>query len=142
MNVKTFDQLKQDYSDLSLDKCQHGLDDRFPSSHFTMERENTTRKIVKQGYSVLGEVCGRRGCPVGQRAHVWEKTLGVHVDEIDRLYYAQLKNEVINHDLMIDNITFKDIKLTSVNDDFFFVFEDFLYQVSLAAFKFFSIFCA
>ena len=60
---------------------------------------------------------------------MWEKILGIRVDEIDRLYYAQLKQEVIQHDLMIDNIIFKDIKLTSVNDDFFFVFEDFLYQV-------------
>ncbi|XP_075255661.1 TBC1 domain family member 19-like [Convolutriloba macropyga] len=131
LDVKTIEQLRQEYASLAIDKCQSGLDDRYQSSHFAMERDNVVRKVVKQGYSPVCEMAARRGNPVGHRAQVWEKILGIRVDEIDRLYYAQLKQEVIQHDLMIDNIIFKDIKLTSVNDDFFFVFEDFLYQVLL-----------
>ena len=129
--MKTIDQLRTEYSSLSMEKCQNGLDDKYQTSHFAVERDTTMRKVAKQGFSIVCEVASRRGNPVGQRAAVWEKILGVKVDEVDRLYYAQLKNEVILHDLMIDNIIFKDIKLTSVNDDFFFVFEDFLYQVSV-----------
>ncbi|XP_063727711.1 TBC1 domain family member 19-like [Symsagittifera roscoffensis] len=131
LDVKSIEQLRVEYSSLCIDKCQSGLDDRYQSSHFAVERDAGVRRVAKQGLSAVCEVAARRGNPVGQRAVMWEKILGVRVDEIDRLYYSQMKNEVIQHDLMIDNIIFKDIKLTSVNDDFFFVFEDYLYQVLL-----------
>ena len=48
----------------------------------------------------------------------------------DALYYDQLKMCVLQHDLLVDSLIYKDVKLTAVNDDQYFVFEDYLYQVS------------
>lgn len=45
-------------------------------------------------------------------------------------YYKQLKENVLQYDLMIDKLIIKDITLTASNDDQYFVFEDDLYQVS------------
>ncbi|XP_015281756.1 PREDICTED: TBC1 domain family member 19-like [Gekko japonicus] len=49
----------------------------------------------------------------------------------DVLYYEQLKSNVILHDLLVDSLIYKDVKLTASNDDYYFVFEDYLYQVLL-----------
>ncbi|KPP71894.1 hypothetical protein Z043_109154 [Scleropages formosus] len=49
----------------------------------------------------------------------------------DVMHYEQLKAGVINHDLLVDNLIYKDVKLTASNDDYYFVFEDYLYQVLL-----------
>uniref|UniRef100_H0V214 TBC1 domain family member 19 n=1 Tax=Cavia porcellus TaxID=10141 RepID=H0V214_CAVPO len=49
----------------------------------------------------------------------------------DILYYEQLKTNVIQHDLLVDSLIYKDVKLTASNDDYYFVFEDYLYQVLL-----------
>ena len=46
------------------------------------------------------------------------------------LYYEQLKHGVFQHDLLVDNLIYKDVKLTTTNDDQYFVFEDYIYQVS------------
>nr|XP_054755376.1 TBC1 domain family member 19-like [Lytechinus pictus] len=51
--------------------------------------------------------------------------------ELDKLFYDQLKHYVFQHDLLVDNLYYKDVKLTATNDDQYFVFEDFLYQVLL-----------
>nr|XP_003467439.1 TBC1 domain family member 19 [Cavia porcellus] len=51
--------------------------------------------------------------------------------ELDILYYEQLKTNVIQHDLLVDSLIYKDVKLTASNDDYYFVFEDYLYQVLL-----------
>uniref|UniRef100_A0ACB8E6Z9 Uncharacterized protein n=1 Tax=Sphaerodactylus townsendi TaxID=933632 RepID=A0ACB8E6Z9_9SAUR len=47
---------------------------------------------------------------------------------LDILYYEQLKSNVILHDLLVDSLIYKDVKLTASNDDYYFVFEDYLYQ--------------
>lgn len=46
-------------------------------------------------------------------------------------YFENLKNNVLQFDLMIDKLIIKDINLTASNDDQYFVFEDVLYQVRL-----------
>lgn len=38
---------------------------------------------------------------------------------------------VLNTDLIVDKLVFKDVLLTATNDDQYFVFEDVLYQVML-----------
>ncbi|KAK2503106.1 hypothetical protein MC885_014021 [Smutsia gigantea] len=53
------------------------------------------------------------------------------IPELDILYYEQLKTNVIQHDLLVDSLIYKDVKLTASNDDYYFVFEDYLYQVLL-----------
>lgn len=71
----------------------------------------------------------------------------------DRFYYNQLKQNFLEHDLLVDTLMYKvsclllssnlsfekifsfsqfflqDVKLTAANDDCYFVFEDYLYQV-------------
>ncbi|MEQ2194128.1 hypothetical protein XENOCAPTIV_024019 [Xenoophorus captivus] len=55
------------------------------------------------------------------------------------MHYEQLRAGVIQHDLLIDNLIYKDVKLTASNDDYYFVFEDFLYQVSSLLYETFNI---
>lgn len=44
-------------------------------------------------------------------------------------HWEKLKNDVLNTDLIVDKLVFKDVQLTATNDDQYFVFEDILYQV-------------
>lgn len=86
---------------------------------------------------------------------MWGGVVGVCVcPGQDVMYYEQLKAGVLQHDLLVDNLIYKvlphgaaappgprrsphtqprlssqDVKLTASNDDYYFVFEDFLYQV-------------
>lgn len=46
-----------------------------------------------------------------------------------RTWFNELKNSVLQLDLMIDKLIIKDIHLTAANDDQYFVFEDVLFQV-------------
>lgn len=45
------------------------------------------------------------------------------------VFFNHLKKSVLDVDLMIDKLIFKDVQLTASNDDQYFVFEDLLYQV-------------
>ncbi|CAH3029161.1 unnamed protein product [Porites evermanni] len=49
----------------------------------------------------------------------------------DLLYFQQLKQYVVEYDMLVDSLITKDIKLTSSNDDDYFVFEDVLCQALL-----------
>lgn len=53
-----------------------------------------------------------------------------HLNFQQTAYFAQLKKNVLEVDLMIDKLIFKDVQLTASNDDQYFVFEDLLYQVN------------
>lgn len=44
-------------------------------------------------------------------------------------HYAELKQRVLQYDMLIDKLITKDVQLTACNDDQYFVFEDVLYQV-------------
>lgn len=46
-------------------------------------------------------------------------------------HWEFLKSNVINIDLIVDKLVFKDVQLTATNDDQYFVFEDILYQIML-----------
>lgn len=46
-------------------------------------------------------------------------------------HWERLKMAVLQTDLIVDKLIFKDIQLTATNDDQYFVFEDVLYQVML-----------
>uniref|UniRef100_A0A3Q2YW20 TBC1 domain family, member 19 n=1 Tax=Hippocampus comes TaxID=109280 RepID=A0A3Q2YW20_HIPCM len=81
--------------------------------------------LAKQD-SAAAQQYSRRGCPTGLRADLWALILNSDV-----LHFEQLKAGVLQHDLLVDNLIYKDVKLTASNDDYYFVFEDFLYQVLL-----------
>lgn len=44
-------------------------------------------------------------------------------------HWEDLKANVLNTDLIVDKLIFKDVQLTATNDDQYFVFEDIIYQV-------------
>lgn len=46
-------------------------------------------------------------------------------------HWEKLKISVLNTDLIVDKLVFKDVQLTATNDDQYFVFEDVLYQVAI-----------
>lgn len=50
----------------------------------------------------------------------------------DQEHFDKLKLSVLNTDLIVDKLIFKDVQLTATNDDQYFVFEDVLYQVKSA----------
>ena len=48
----------------------------------------------------------------------------------EREYFLALRDSVVGCDVMVDKLVIKDVKLTSANDDNYFVFEDTILQVS------------
>ncbi|KAG9345786.1 hypothetical protein JZ751_008931 [Albula glossodonta] len=66
---------------------------------------------------------------VGKRGRVCFPQSFMFIEDV--MHYEQLKSAVIIHDLLVDNLIYKDVKLTASNDDYYFVFEDYLYQVLL-----------
>jgi len=119
---------------MSINQPQTGVDDspEIPAELFDCER---SRIAIALSNAVNGSPAGaqefaKRGCPLSWRSMIWRRILGVRVDDIDVMYYDQLKTHVLQHELLVDSLVYKDIKLTATNDDQYFVFEDYLYQVT------------
>ncbi|XP_064608435.1 TBC1 domain family member 19-like [Liolophura sinensis] len=133
LKVKSIHELRLQYSEMSINQCQTGVDDAqdIPPELFDLDRTKLGKKVVINKHSPLSQEFSKKGCPVSLRAVLWRQMLGVEVTDVDQLYYEQLKAYVMHHDLLVDNLLYKDVKLTATNDDHYFVFEDFLYQVLL-----------
>uniref|UniRef100_A0A672J3P5 TBC1 domain family, member 19 n=1 Tax=Salarias fasciatus TaxID=181472 RepID=A0A672J3P5_SALFA len=121
LNVRDVPQLRQAYSELNLTNGQLGIDD---NAHIHPG-------LVAEQDSAAAQQYSRQGCPTGLRAELWGLILNSTNQPQDVMHYEQLKAGVIQHDLLVDNLIYKDVKLTASNDDYYFVFEDFLYQVML-----------
>ncbi|XP_076829337.1 TBC1 domain family member 19 isoform X4 [Brachyhypopomus gauderio] len=133
LNVRDVPQLREAYPELSLSCSQLGIDDHahVPPDLFESEHVHIGKKVVDEQDSAAAQQYSRQGCPTGLRAQLWALILNVTNDPEDVMHYEQLKTAVIHHDLLVDNLIYKDVKLTASNDDYYFVFEDFLYQVLL-----------
>ncbi|XP_041368917.1 TBC1 domain family member 19-like [Gigantopelta aegis] len=133
LKVREIDELRIQYSDMSINQCQTGVDDfaDIPSELFESERVKLGKKVLAACHGPLTQEYAKKGCPVSLRGDLWCQMLGIEVQDIDILYFEQLKSYVLQHDLLVDNLLYKDVKLTATNDDQYFVFEDFLYQVLL-----------
>ncbi|XP_078590504.1 TBC1 domain family member 19-like [Branchiostoma floridae x Branchiostoma japonicum] len=133
LRTKTRKQLQTDFSELSISEPQAGVDDspEIPVDVFASERTKLGRRVLDAEHSPLAQQYAKKGCPTGLRGAIWAQILGVKVDSVDQLYYQQLKSYVIHHDLLIDSLIYKDVKLTAANDDYYFVFEDLLHQILL-----------
>ena len=118
---------------MSINQPQTGVDDspEIPAELFDSERLRiaTTLSHAVNGSPAAAQEFAKRGCPLSWRSVIWRRMLGVRVDDIDMMYYEQLKTHVLQHELLVDSLVYKDIKLTATNDDQYFVFEDYLYQV-------------
>ncbi|KAF6024478.1 TBC1D19 [Bugula neritina] len=133
IQIKSINELRIQYNEMSINQCQVGIDDEVevPQELFANERFRLGKKVLANKSSVLSQEYCKRGCPPGLRASLWQTILGVEVTNVDRLYYDQLKQAVLRYDLLIDLLYYKDIKLTSTNDDQYFVFEDYIFMVLL-----------
>ncbi|KAI6069611.1 TBC1 domain family member 19 isoform X2 [Aix galericulata] len=108
LKVKDIPELKEDFSELGLNTGQLGIDDsaQVPPEFFENEHVRVGQKVLAEQDSAAAQ-------------------------QYDILYYEQLKSNVIQYDLLVDSLIYKDVKLTASNDDYYFVFEDYLYQVLL-----------
>uniref|UniRef100_A0A8D0AB97 TBC1 domain family, member 19 n=1 Tax=Sander lucioperca TaxID=283035 RepID=A0A8D0AB97_SANLU len=98
---------------------------------FENEYVQMGKKVVLEQDSAAAQQYSRQGCSTGLRADLWALILNSTNQPQDVMHYEQLTAGVIQHDLLVDNLIYKDVKLTASNDDYYFVFEDFLYQVLL-----------
>ncbi|XP_066576084.1 TBC1 domain family member 19 isoform X2 [Amia ocellicauda] len=133
LNVKDIPELREAFSELDLTSGQLGIDDHtsVPPDMFENEHVRIGKKVLTEQDSAAAEQYSRQGCPTGLRADLWGLILNVTNEPEDMMYYEQLKSGVVHHDLLVDNLIYKDVKLTASNDDYYFVFEDYLYQVLL-----------
>nr|XP_006814716.1 PREDICTED: LOW QUALITY PROTEIN: TBC1 domain family member 19-like [Saccoglossus kowalevskii] len=131
--IKTMKELRDQYWELTMTESQTGVDDlsEIAADVYETERTKLGKKVLQAGHSPLAQQFSKEGCPATQRCDLWAQILGVTSDDIDKLYYEQLKSYVFQHDLLVDSLIYKDIKLTATNDDNYFVFEDYLYQALL-----------
>uniref|UniRef100_A0A3B3YPP8 Rab-GAP TBC domain-containing protein n=1 Tax=Poecilia mexicana TaxID=48701 RepID=A0A3B3YPP8_9TELE len=129
LNIRDIPQLRQAYTELNLSSGQLGIDD-LAHVHPGIYRKQKDSLVVEQD-SAAAQQYSRRGCPTGLRAALWALILNSTNQLQDMMHYEQLRAGVIQHNLLVDNLIYKDVKLTASNDDYYFVFEDFLYQVLL-----------
>ncbi|KAJ7425362.1 hypothetical protein WISP_23882 [Willisornis vidua] len=122
---------KEDFSELGLNIGQLGIDDsaQVPPEFFENDHVRVGQKVLAEQDSAAAQQYVRQGCPTALRAALWALILNVSNQPEDILYYEQLKSNVIQHDLLVDSLIYKDVKLTASNDDYYFVFEDYLYQM-------------
>ncbi|GAB6027354.1 hypothetical protein CHUAL_001630 [Chamberlinius hualienensis] len=95
------------------------------------ERIRDSHQICRWNYVPLSRAFCLGGCSRGFRGQYWSQMLGVHIGPKEKIYYENLKTSVLEIDYMIDRLIIKDVKLTSSNDEQYFVFEEYLYQVML-----------
>lgn len=133
LKLADINELRLSFSEMAINQCQTGVDDsnEIPSELFEADRVKQGKKVLASGSAPAAQEYSKKGCPISLRADLWNNILGISVDEFDVLYYEQLKTNVIEHDLLVDSLLYKDVKLTATNDDQYFVFEDFLYQILL-----------
>ncbi|XP_071951455.1 TBC1 domain family member 19-like [Antedon mediterranea] len=130
LKVKTVAELKSCYCDLSPSNAQIGVENLSSlNAGFENEAVKFGRKVINENQCPLAQLYAKQGCPTTLRSEIWSNILGVTTDDVDCLYYEQLKKYAIQHDMLVDDLMYKDVKLTATNDDQYFVFEDNLYQV-------------
>ncbi|KAB0368202.1 hypothetical protein FD755_019968 [Muntiacus reevesi] len=133
LKVKDIPELKEFFVELGLTTGQLGIDDstQVPPELFENEHVRIGQKVLTEQDSAAAQQYVRQGSPTALRAELWALILNISSHPEDILYYEQLKTNVIQHDLLVDSLIYKDVKLTASNDDYYFVFEDYLYQVLL-----------
>ncbi|ESO05170.1 hypothetical protein HELRODRAFT_77906 [Helobdella robusta] len=137
LRTSDFSMLREMFKEMDIQIAQTGVDDQpiFPAESFYNERLKTAFNVLSSGLSQAAQNFSRRGCPVSLRSKLW--CLSIGVDEANKrsnygaVFYEQLKENVAQQNLLIDSLIYKDIKLTAANDDQYFVFEDYIYQILL-----------
>ncbi|XP_062521194.1 TBC1 domain family member 19-like [Corticium candelabrum] len=132
VDVKAINELQQMFKELDPSRYQHlGIDD-YVMSEFENEHQALGQRVLRSGSVAAARQYVKFGCPMGLRGKLWSMALGVVFDDFQLSYFDQLRSSVIEYDLLMDCIMMQDIRMTSANDEHFFVFEDVLHQVVLA----------
>ncbi|KAI1888346.1 hypothetical protein AGOR_G00184060 [Albula goreensis] len=133
LGVRDIPEMREAFPELGMMTGQLGIDDhtQVPPDLFETEHVRVGKRVVNEQDSAAAQQYSRQGCPTGLRADLWALILNCTNEPEDVMHYEQLKSAVIIHDLLVDNLIYKDVKLTASNDDYYFVFEDYLYQVLL-----------
>uniref|UniRef100_A0A3B5L0S2 TBC1 domain family, member 19 n=1 Tax=Xiphophorus couchianus TaxID=32473 RepID=A0A3B5L0S2_9TELE len=130
LNVRDIPQLRQAYAELNLSSGQLGIDD-LAHVHPVGSRLFLHSCLFSIAFCVVvvgqdsaaAQQYSRRGCPTGLRADLWALIL----NSTNQL----MQKVVLCHKICENPLLPQDVKLTASNDDYYFVFEDFLYQVLL-----------
>ncbi|CAF4853608.1 unnamed protein product [Pieris macdunnoughi] len=136
LQVKNLDQLRKIYLEWTNGEPLLGVNPNMPSavsgfSTIEAERIGLGERVTGLGYAPVIQEYLKKGSPQCLRAKLWAQVLGADVGAQQTAYFNRLKKSVLEVDLMIDKLIFKDVQLTASNDDQYFVFEDLLYQVML-----------
>ncbi|XP_026326690.1 TBC1 domain family member 19 [Hyposmocoma kahamanoa] len=136
LQVKTLDHLRKVFTEWANGEPLLGVNPNMPSTvtafaSLEVERIGLGERVATLGYAPVIQEFLKKGCPQCLRAKLWAQVLGADVKNHQVAYFNQLKKSVLEVDLMIDKLIFKDVQLTASNDDQYFVFEDLLYQVML-----------
>nr|CAD7429572.1 unnamed protein product [Timema monikensis] len=143
LKVKTLSELRCLYAEVSRGESQLGVKLNMPSVYPnipTLEAERTLHgekvlgwfvAVILSNHAPLAQEFLKRGCPRCLRGKIWSQVLGSQIRQANIQHFGELKNLVIQYDLLVDKLIVKDVQLTASNDDQYFVFEDILYQVML-----------
>ncbi|XP_050421069.1 TBC1 domain family member 19 [Adelges cooleyi] len=135
IKVKTLGELRHHYKELASADFLLGLAALSPvtgSSKSQTEQDRTVlgERVLANEHSPVCQEFLKLGAPRSLRGRLWSHVLG-SITKTSEHYYLELKQRVINYDMLIDKLITKDVQLTACNDDQYFVFEDVLYQVML-----------
>ncbi|XP_018353400.1 PREDICTED: TBC1 domain family member 19 isoform X4 [Trachymyrmex septentrionalis] len=95
------------------------------------ERTHIGEKVLNSNHAPIAQEFLKSGSPRALRGRIWSLVLGSVIKDNDIEYYEELKNMVLQYDIVIDKLIIMDVQLTARNDDQYFVFEDVLYKTML-----------
>ncbi|KAG5345590.1 TBC19 protein, partial [Acromyrmex charruanus] len=135
ISVKTLAQLRHMYSELSQGLPLLGINPDMPATegfpNLEAERTHIGEKVLNSNHAPIAQEFLKRGSPRALRGRIWSLVLGSVIKDNDIEYYEELKNMVLQYDIVIDKLIIMDVQLTARNDDQYFVFEDVLYKTML-----------
>ncbi|KYN20500.1 PREDICTED: TBC1 domain family member 19 isoform X1 [Trachymyrmex cornetzi] len=135
ISVKTLAQLRRMYLELSQGLPLLGINPDMPATegfpNLEAERTHIGEKVLNSNHAPIAQEFLKRGSPRALRGRIWSLVLGSVIKDNDIEYYEELKNMVLQYDIVIDKLIVMDVQLTARNDDQYFVFEDVLYKTML-----------
>ncbi|KAH0956512.1 hypothetical protein HN011_001847 [Eciton burchellii] len=135
IDVKTLTQLRQVYRELAQGIPLLGINPDMPAAqnfpNLEAERTHIGEKVLSSNHAPIAQEFLKRGSPRALRGRLWSLVLGSALKDNAVEYYEELKNMVLQYDIVIDKLIIMDVQLTARNDDQYFVFEDILYKTML-----------
>ncbi|XP_019697461.1 TBC1 domain family member 19 isoform X2 [Harpegnathos saltator] len=135
ISVKTLTQLRRMYSELAQGVLLLGVNTDMPATenfpNLEAERTYIGEKVLNLNQAPIAQEFLKRGSPRSLRGRIWSFVLGSVIKDNDVEYYNELKNLVLQYDIVVDKLIIMDVQLTARNDDQYFVFEDILYKTML-----------